>query len=108
MKLVLAIINKDDVEKVLTSLMERGFKATLISSISGFLHEGNSTFLIGVEEERVEEILRILKENCRPRKEIAKFWPLTPEAMSFFVPPVEVEVGGATIFILNVERLIEV
>ncbi len=108
MKLVLAIVNRDDAGKVLASLMERGFKATLISSTGGFLREGNSTFIIGAEEEKVEEILQIIQENCRTRREIVKFWPPTPEAASFFTPPLEVEVGGATVFILNVERLFKV
>ncbi|MDW8102265.1 MAG: cyclic-di-AMP receptor [Anaerolineae bacterium] len=108
MKLIVAIVNKDDTEKLLESLIEKGFKATLISSTGGFLREGNSTFLIGADEEDVGKIVGIIQECCRPRKEIVKIWPPTPEITSFFTPPLEVEVGGATIFILNMERLIKV
>lgn len=107
MKLILAIVNKIDSDKLLRSLMERGFKATLISSTGGFLREGNSTFLIGAEEEEVEKILGIIQENCRTRREIVKIWPPIPEVISFYTPPMEVEIGGATVFILNVEKLIK-
>lgn len=104
----MAIVNKDDAEKLLESLIKRGFKATLISSTGGFLRDGNSTFLIGADEEEVGKILEIVQECCRPRKEIVKIWPPTPEMASFFTPPMEVEVGGATVFILNIERLIKI
>ena len=107
MKLILAIVNKIDSDKLLRSLMERGFKATLISSTGGFLREGNSTFLIGAEEEEVEKILGIIQENCHTRREIVKIWPPIPEVTSFYTPPLEVEIGGATVFILNVEKLIK-
>ncbi len=108
MKLILAIINRDDTYKLMDALVKRGFKSTLISSTGGFLREGNSTLIIGAEEEKVEEVLRIIRENCHARKELVKFWPPTPEVPSLFAPPLEVEVGGATIFILNVERLVQV
>jgi uncharacterized protein YaaQ len=108
MKLILAIVNKDDTHKLMEALVKRGFKATLISSTGGFLREGNSTLIIGAEENKVEEILGILRENCRARKELVRFWPPTPEVPGFFAPPLEVEVGGATVFILNVERLIQI
>lgn len=108
MKLILAIVNKTDSEKLLRSFMEGGFKATIISSTSGFLRESNSTFLIGAEEEEVGKILEIIRENCRTRREVVKIWPPMPEATSFYTPPLEVEVGGAIVFVLNMEKLIKV
>jgi len=108
MKLILAIVNRDDTGKLMEALIKKGFKATIISSTGGFLREGNSTIIIGAEEDKVEEILGIIRENCHARKELVKFWPPTPEVPDFFSPPLEVEVGGATVFILNVERLIQV
>ncbi len=108
MKLILAIINRDDTGKLMEALVKKGFRATIISSTGGFLREGNSTLIIGADEDKVEEILEIIRENCHARKELVKFWPPTPEVPGLFAPPLEVEVGGATVFILNVERLIQI
>ena len=71
----------------------------------GFLRERNVTLLIGVPETYVAEVLRIVKQSCEARSRYVN--PLVPivEPAEFYVPqPVEVQVGGATIFVLPVER----
>jgi uncharacterized protein YaaQ len=105
MKLVFAVIQGKDADGLVSSLSEHGFRSTQINSAGGFLRENNVTVLVGAEDERVPEVLRIVKQNCYSRTQYVN--PLLPimEPGEFYVPnPVEVRVGGATVFVLNVRR----
>jgi len=103
MKMILSIVHSDDAPGLLEALMERGFRATVISTTGGFLREGNSTVLIGTE--RVQEALRIIQENCHTRTQLVNPLPPIMEPAELHMPyPIEVQVGGATIFVLDVER----
>lgn len=103
MKLVVAIINNDDCHAVLSEVTHAGFSATKLSTSGGFLRSGNVTLLMGVEEERLDELMAIIKEFSSKRKQ---FVTPTPSGMaeSFMSVPVEVTVGGATVFVLDVEE----
>lgn len=68
MKLVLAVVQNQDAGPVLEKLLEKGLRATKLASTGGFLRQGNTTFLIGVENERVPEVVEILRNTCRPRQ----------------------------------------
>ena len=105
MKLVVAVVQAKDAEAVVQGLMERGFQATQINSAGGFLRESNVTLLVGVQETYVAEVVRIVRQNCHARTRYVN--PLMPilEPAEFYVPsPVEVQVGGATVFVVAVER----
>jgi uncharacterized protein YaaQ len=105
MKLVVAVVQGKDTEPLLTALNQRGFRATQIESAGGFLRESNSTLLIGVQDEHVAEVRQIVRDNCHSRTRFVN--PLMPivEPGDFYIPsPVEVQVGGATVFVLKVER----
>lgn len=105
MKLVIAVVQARDAERLLDALRAEGFRATRISSTGGFLREQNVTVLIGIENSKVERVLRIIKANCYTRTQYVN--PLLPivESGEFFVPqPIEVEVGGANVFVVPVER----
>ena len=105
MKLVIAVVQGKDSEPLLTALNQRGFRATQIESAGGFLRESNSTLLIGVPDEYVDEVRHIVRDNCHSRTKFVN--PLMPivEPGDFYIPsPVEVQVGGATVFVLKVER----
>lgn len=105
MKLVMAVVQMRDAEGLVRALVERGYQTTLIDSAGGFLRESNVTLLVGVEEAQVAEVLRIVRDGCHARARLVN--PLIPivEPAEFFVPtPVEVQVGGATVFVLGVER----
>ncbi len=105
MKLVIAVVQGSDADPLLEALTHRGFRATQINSAGGFLRERNVTLLIGVEEEYVADVREIVKNNCHSRTRFVN--PLMPivEPGEFYVPsPVEVLVGGATLFVLAVER----
>jgi uncharacterized protein YaaQ len=105
MKLVVAVVQAKDADGLVRALTERGFQATQINSAGGFLRESNVTLLIGVQETYVAEVMRIVRQHCHARLRYVN--PLMPilEPAEFHVPsPVEVQVGGATIFVLAVER----
>lgn len=105
MKLVFAIVHDEDGKKVMKELNVHGFSVTKISSTGGFLKAGNTTLLVGVEEDKVEQVLDIIKSKSKSRKEIVNS-PITPmdTGSVFFSNMVEVVVGGATIFIIDVEK----
>lgn len=103
MKLIFAVIQGKDSDSLLTALRENGYRSTQINSAGGFLRENNVTILVGVDDQYVPDVLRIVKENCYTRTQYVN--PLLPimEPGEFYVPnPVEVQVGGATVFVLNV------
>ena len=105
MKLVIAVVQGNDAETLLAALVARGFRATQINSAGGFLGERNVTLLIGVGVEQVDDVREIVRNNCHSRTRFVN--PLMPivEPGEFYIPnPVEVLVGGATIFVVNVER----
>ena len=103
MKLILAIINNDDAACVAASLTEAGYTITKRSTTGGFLRAGNATILVGVEDEKVQAVIDIIRQYSRSRKQLM---PTTSEAGIGFFPtmPVEVQVGGATIFVLDVNH----
>jgi uncharacterized protein YaaQ len=105
MKLVMTIVHRDDADTLLQALTEAGHKATLVSTTGGFLREGNATVFTGTEDESLEEVLQLVRENCRKRtRYLSPIVPVT-EPSEFYIPePVELEVGGATVFVVDVER----
>ena len=105
MKLVIAIVQGEDAGQTVQALSGAGISVTKLPSSGGFLQQGNATLLIGVDEERVEQVLQLVRENCRERNRYLTPMPPMVEPGEMFMPfPVEVQVGGATIFVLNVEQ----
>lgn len=105
MKLVYAIVHSDDGHKVMDELNKKGFSVTKLCSSGGFLRSGNTTLITGVEEDKVDEVIAIIEKKSRSRKELVN--PSLPSSgvggmmLSY---PIEVTVGGATVFVLDVER----
>ncbi|HET9052154.1 MAG TPA: cyclic-di-AMP receptor [Candidatus Dormibacteraeota bacterium] len=105
MKLVVAVVHGDDALRCSDALSEAGFAVTRFATSGGFLQKKNATLLAGVDAARVSEVVAILRRTARRRVEEINPAPTGAEAVEFIVPfPVEVEVGGATIFVLDVER----
>ena len=103
-KLVLAIIQDEDAFSTMDALSEKGFQVTKLASTGGFLRAGRTTLICGVEEERVDELVEIFRKKCKSRTQITSVNSAHVNATESYVPyPVEVPVGGATIFVLNVE-----
>jgi uncharacterized protein YaaQ len=65
-RLVIAILRDTDGEAVLKALLDANFRVTQIASTGGFLRRGNSTLLIGVEKERVETAVQLIREHSAP------------------------------------------
>jgi uncharacterized protein YaaQ len=106
MKLVIAVVNKRDIRALNDALNERGFRFTEISSTGGFLGAGNATLLMGVEEERVDEVVEVIRSRCRSREEAVSISP--PHTRLYAEtggPTMTVPVGGAQVFVLNIERV---
>jgi uncharacterized protein YaaQ len=105
MKSIVAIVQSDDAGALTDALREKNFQSTLISSTGGFLREGNATLFIGVEDGQVPDVLAVIKENCTTRTQFVNPMPPVMEPGELYMPqPVEVQVGGATVFVLTVER----
>jgi uncharacterized protein YaaQ len=105
MKLVVAIVHNEDAGVLVDALLEREYRATRLHSSGGFLKQSNATVMLGVDEEQVEDVLAIVRESCHARTQIVNPMPPIMEPGEFFMPyPLEVEVGGATVFVMPVER----
>jgi uncharacterized protein YaaQ len=104
-KLIMAVVQDKDSNRLSDALVERDFQATKLASTGGFLKAGNTTFMIGVKDKEVEQVLEIIKDNCQSREQlVAPISPMGGNADSYVPYPVEVQVGGATVFILPVEQ----
>jgi uncharacterized protein YaaQ len=106
MKLIVAIVQDVDAKGVLDALVAEGYRATRVSTTGGFLVRGNTTILLGVEEDKLGHVLDILRDHCHARREfVSPVVPLSEAAAArHWVQPLEVEIGGATVFVLDVER----
>jgi uncharacterized protein YaaQ len=104
MKLVIAVVQGEDAQRASEALTSAGFGSTRMTSSGGFLQQGNVTFLIGVEDTRVAEAVQVIRDNCRERSRYLTPIPPVPEPGELFMPyPVEVQVGGATVFVVPVD-----
>ena len=104
MKLIFAIVNNDDAHNVSSALTKSGYSATKLASTGGFLMSGNTTFMICCENVAVDGIIAIIAQNSRQRKQ---FVPSAAAMSGDEAPvsyPVEVCVGGATVFVTDIER----
>lgn len=104
MKLIVAVVQDQDQHALSTALYETGIRATKLSTTGGFLRAGNTTFMIGIEEERVEEVLAIIKRCSQSREQfITSPISLDVNLDSSAAFPVKIEVGGATVFVLPID-----
>lgn len=90
MKLITAVIGKKDMNPVCDALREAGFSFTKIPTSGGFLRSSNMTLLLGVDDDKLAEAVELIDKNCRKHTE------QTDEK--------KVTVGGATVFVTDVER----
>lgn len=103
MKMILAIVNSEDSNEVMKALNRKHLPVTKLASTGGFLMKGNTTFLSGVEDDQVEKVIEIIKEHSKTRKQLMPldYVQYNPGMAPY---PVEITVGGATIFVLDVEH----
>jgi len=104
-KLVVAIVHNEDAGALVDALLDREYRATRLHSSGGFLKRSNATIVVGVDDDRVDEVMDVVRDRCTSRTQIVNPMPPIMEPGEFFMPyPLEVEVGGATVFVLPVDR----
>ncbi|MCL2158934.1 MAG: cyclic-di-AMP receptor [Oscillospiraceae bacterium] len=105
MKLILAIVHNDDSVLVSSSLTKAGFHVTKMASTGGFLMSGNTTFIMGVEDGEVDQAIDLISKYSKKRMQaVASDMALATGNMTASTIPVEVQVGGGTVFVLNIEK----
>lgn len=105
MKLAVCIIHNRDKGRIIDELIRAGFKFTVIGSTGGFLREGNTTFLIGVQDGEIADLKALIQANCQSREQLLNVAPFEANPTAAFAPSaVKVPVGGAVLFILPVEE----
>jgi len=109
MKLVIGIVQDDDSQDLVASLTKEGFRVTKLATTGGFLRSGNTTLLVGVEEEKVDKVIGIIRNLCETRKQVITSTSPVAGSTGVYVPyPIEVSVGGATIFVVDVDKFIKI
>lgn len=105
MKLVIAVVQGKDAEPLLEALTTHGYRATQINSAGGFLRESNVTLMIGADDNDVPRICELVQKNCHSRTRFVNpLMPIADIGEFYSSSPVEVFVGGATLFVLSVSR----
>ena len=105
MKLIIAVVQDDDADDLVERLVKEKVSSTKLASTGGFLRGGNTTLLIGIEEDRVDSVISIIKDICKSRKQTFTT-PIPPTGSAgVYIPyPIDVIVGGATIFVVDIDR----
>ena len=104
MKLVIAVVQGEDAQRAVEALTAAGISSTRVSSTGGFLQQGNVTILVGIEDAKVDDAVQIIRESCRERSRYLTPALPTAEPGDFLAAfPVEVQVGGATVFVVPVD-----
>lgn len=104
MKLIIAIVNNDDSSEVQHQLSKNGFYLTKLATTGGFLQKGNTTFMIGTDDKLVDQAMDIIREYSRRRTEKAPIAPFNAYGSFASVQFVDVLVGGATMFVIDVDQ----
>lgn len=108
MKLIIAIVQDEDAGRLVSSLMNEGYSVTKLATTGGFLRAGNTTLLLGVDDDKFAGAMAVIEKVCKSRKQIATSPSPVAGATGVYVPyPIEVMVGGATVFVLNVEQFVK-
>ena len=102
MKLIIAIVQDEDSGILIDELMDEDFRVTKLASTGGFLKSGNTTLLIGIDDSRLEKCLGIINKYSKRREVTSTLMNLSMQGDGYMPYPLEVTVGGANIFILDV------
>jgi uncharacterized protein YaaQ len=104
-KLVVAVVHNEDAKVLIDALLKREYRATWLHSSGGFLKQSNATILLGVDDAKVDDVVALVRENCHSRTQTVSPIPPIMEPGEFFMPyPLEVEVGGAVVFVMPIDH----
>ncbi len=104
MKLIIAVVQDQDADRTINALTQAGYRVTRVASTGGFFRVGNTTLLCGVDDTAVDAVIGILRQTCERRTRLIPAGPNLVESAAMMGAFVEVEVGGATVFVLDVEH----
>ncbi len=108
MKLIIAIVQDEDAGRLVGQMMDEGFGVTKLATTGGFLRAGNTTLLVGVDDEKFDAAMKVIEKVCKSRKQMAASPTTMGSAQGAYTAyPIEVTVGGATVFVLTVEQFIK-
>ena len=101
MKLIIAIVQDEDASRLVNQLMKAGIGVTKLATTGGFL-------LIGVDDAKLQGTLDIIEKVCKSRKQMAASpTPMGGASNVYTSFPMEVTVGGATVFVLTVDQFMK-
>jgi uncharacterized protein YaaQ len=103
-RLALAVVQIEDAQALVERLGGGGFGATRIDAAGGFLRRENAVVLVALHADRLPDFLEGVRATCR-RRLVVWFPPLADEAAGAWAAPIDVEVGGAVVFVVPIERV---
>lgn len=106
MKLVLAIVKDEEAFDIMTTLNNAGYSVTKLASTGGFLKIGSTTLISGVDDEKVDNVIELIKKQAHSRTQFTSNSNLS--SSNNYSQAVEVTIGGATIFVLDVDQFIKI
>ena len=104
MKLVISIVQDVDADNLIEEIIKEGFRVTKMSTTGGFLKSGNTTLLIGADDDSVDRLLKLITKNCQTREVTKTIQTINIPGQAMIPVPIQVKIGGATVFVLNVEE----
>ena len=108
MRFIVSVVNRDDTVPLLDVLVTSGYRVTTFKTAGGFLREENVTLFTCVEDEQVEDVVRLIHDNCHARiQRVGSLPPMMEAGESYVLATEEVEVGGAVIFVLDVAQFLK-
>ncbi len=108
-KLIMAVVQEDDYDATVSQLNKNGFFVTMLSSTGGFWKKKNITIMLGVPADQLDRALEILKQCAGKRKQTIYSNVAMPTGSQYAAAmpsvPVNVELGGVTVFVMDLEKL---
>lgn len=111
MKLVIIITHKENSKRLEEKLVKKNFQFTKLETIGGFLGKRNITYLLGIEDQKVDFILEIIKKTCKTHEEVVGSpWFTTGQPGEVLIPNgrTKITVGGATVFVVKADKFAKV
>ncbi len=105
MKMVFLVVQDDDVQKLIKDLVKNDFRVTKLPSTGGFLKRGSTTVFLGIEDHDIARLKEIISKNCKMRTEVMPSIPVISQGILTTSEPIEINVGGAVMFVVNLEEL---
>lgn len=114
MKLIVAVVRDEFALSLTENLTKKGFGATKLASTGGFLKAGNTTFLVGVPAGQLDEAMDVIRAVCRSTKKLQGDLTFAEGSLKSAAAnpagplPDAISVGGATVFVIDVEKMMKV